>query len=334
MWGDPWFVADALRRAVAGRLDLAGYGPQGAPWQSVAAWPAARLRRYGLAEGGPPVLIVPAPIKDASIWDLVPRASVVRRLIEAQLPVFLLEWLEDGDPGRFAVPTIERAVASCGGAVVLVGHSLGGTLAAIFAAARPERVRGLVLAEAPLAFTPRSGRLATAARLAPNGAAWLGHGRVPGSLLTVQAILSMPDEFVWYCRLDGLAAAGDRDAANLHLRVMRWSYAEFAMSSRLYRCILGELLRKDAFACGRLRIDGRLVRPADIACPVLAMIDPHSALVPPAAVLPPLAATRGRVELLRYGGDVGVALRHVGVLVGASAHRTLWPRAARWIAGL
>ena len=30
--------------------------------------------------------------------------------------------------------------------------------------------------------------------------------------------------------------------------------------------------------------------------------------------------------LLEYGGDVGVALQHVGVLVGRSAHRDLWPQ--------
>jgi polyhydroxyalkanoate synthase subunit PhaC len=36
--------------------------------------------------------------------------------------------------------------------VVLAGHSLGGTLAAIFPSLHPERVRGLALLEAPTKF--------------------------------------------------------------------------------------------------------------------------------------------------------------------------------------
>ena len=34
--------------------------------------------------------------------------------------------------------------------------------------------------------------------------------------------------------------------------------------------------------------------------------------------------------LLRYEGDVGVSLQHVGVLVGRNAHARLWPQITRW----
>src|SRR3546814_9678030 len=49
----------------------------------------------------------------------------------------------------------------------LAGHSLGGTLAAIFSTLHPERVRGLVLLEAPLHFGPDGGAFAPLVAAAP-----------------------------------------------------------------------------------------------------------------------------------------------------------------------
>jgi polyhydroxyalkanoate synthase len=43
-------------------------------------------------------------------------------------------------------------------------------------------------------------------------------------------------------------------------------------------------------------------------------------------VRPVLDVIAGPRVVLEYPGDVGVALQHVGVLVGATAHRELWPR--------
>lgn len=36
-------------------------------------------------------------------------------------------------------------------------------------------------------------------------------------------------------------------------------------------------------------------------------------------------------ELAAYPGDVGVALQHVGPLVGRNAHRDIWPRVFAWL---
>jgi polyhydroxyalkanoate synthase len=52
----------------------------------------------------------------------------------------------DASGGQY-LPTAVDAIAGDGGGerVLLAGHSLGGTLAAIFATLNPDRVRGLVL---------------------------------------------------------------------------------------------------------------------------------------------------------------------------------------------
>jgi polyhydroxyalkanoate synthase len=61
--------------------------------------------------------------------------------------------------------------------------------------------------------------------------------------------------------------------------------------------------------------------------PVTTVFAPRSAVIPPASVVPVHEAAASPDKLLlEYRGDVGVALQHVGVLVGRAAHRDLWPR--------
>ena len=132
MWEQPWRQADCLRRSFGDWLDAAGFGPREHPWTEAASSSAGRVRHYRTAPAKPArvaVLIVPAPIKRAYIWDLGPEASAVRRLIEAGLDVFLLEWRDapEAPIGRFATRTIDWAVEAVtqesGRRVALAGHS-------------------------------------------------------------------------------------------------------------------------------------------------------------------------------------------------------------------
>ena len=78
-------------------MDAVGLGPVETPSEVVASWPGVRLRAYAdPGAGGPAVLIVPAPIKRAYIWDLVPWASVVRRCLDGGMLVHLAEWTPPG----------------------------------------------------------------------------------------------------------------------------------------------------------------------------------------------------------------------------------------------
>jgi polyhydroxyalkanoate synthase len=43
------------------------------------------------------------------------------------------------------------------------------------------------------------------------------------------------------------------------------------------------------------------------------------------------ATASPRKELLEYHGDQGVALRHVGVLIGHAARTVVWPKIIDWI---
>jgi polyhydroxyalkanoate synthase len=92
------------------------------------------------------------------------------------------------------------------------------------------------------------------------------------------------------------------------------------------------LYRENQFMRGALRIGRQRIAAEHVRAPLVSIVDARCRLVPPRAVLPFHHAVGSRVrKLLWYRGDTGVALRHVGPLVGEGAHKRLWPDVMRWI---
>jgi polyhydroxyalkanoate synthase len=329
-------MLDAARRRTGRLLAAAGWGPRTTPSTVVDVAPGVRLHTY--VDTGHPVLLVPAPIKRAYLWDLEPAVSVVAHALRRGLRPFLVEWTDqpdDADLGlthhadtllRACLDTVTARTGSSTAAVA--GHSLGGTLAAILAARRPERVAALAVLEAPLRFGEAAGSFAPlVATTPPSTLRRLARGGVPGAFLDVVSATAAPREFASEPRIDRWRSLADPAALRTHLRVLRWASDELRMPGALFRDVVEQLYRDDAFARGTLRIAGEQVGPATLAAPLTTVYAPRSAVIPPSSVVPVHeAATSTDKLLLEYGGDVGVALQHVGVLVGRTAHRDLWPR--------
>lgn len=315
-------------------LDVAGSGPVETPYSVVHSEAGLKLRRYADGEGsGPSVLIVPAPIKRPYIWDLAPEVSAVRRCLDAGARVFLADW--QAAPPQFGLGDYaERLIVACldaagSGPTILLGHSLGGLFTAIFAALRPERVRGLALFAAPLHFGPHTRAFNT--MVAGLQAQHLPE-RLPGSFLSMASFNAAPENFGWERWMDGALSLADPSGLRTHLQVERWMLDEFALPRRLVGELAALIVREDRFARGLLEIDARIAAPSHLAAPLLCVVDPRCTLVPAAAVLPVFeAAASTDKTLLHYERDVGVALQHVGPLVSRRAHESLWPPIVRWI---
>lgn len=326
-----WFKPlDSLRRVQGAMLDAAGLGPRETDFSVVHRERGLALRDYGGEASGPQVLIVPAPIKRPYIWDLAPEVSAVRRCLDAGLRVFMADW--QSAPPRFGLAEFaERLVlrsleATGSGPAFLLGHSLGGLFAAIFAALHPQRVRGLVLLAAPLNFgaaAPAFLRMADAldADELPDS--------LPGSALAMASFNAAPGAFGWERWADGALSFADPQKLRAHLQVERWALDEFALPRALVADLVGPVIRENRFARGELQIGARGADPRAISAPLLCVIDPQCEIVSPQTVLPVLEGLDK--TLLEYERDTGVALQHVGPLVSQRAHASLWPRITRWM---
>jgi polyhydroxyalkanoate synthase subunit PhaC len=330
----PFFsLSDAFRTSVGEMLESAGCGPHETAWDRI-EHSDFRIRRYAQTAANPSAaLIVPAPIKRPYIFDLLPNVSVVRRLIEAGLAVYLYEWPEDQDGKQNLQSSIrslclaaESIAAEHRGPSTFVGHSLGGTLAALTASIEPQLVSKLVLVEAPLKFGEQIGALGPIVLYSPT----LPCGSVPGSLLDLASVVAAPDEFVVERYGDSCLSLLNPEALAIHVAVVRWSLDEFAPSSQLIEDVIQLLYREDRFARNELHLLGRSARSDSLTrIPVAAIVNHASRVFPPSSALGALK----NPSIFPYQPEVGVALQHVGALVGRQAHRELWPKVIGWLRG-
>jgi polyhydroxyalkanoate synthase subunit PhaC len=338
---------DRMRRRRGESLDRVGYGPQSTASEILLDTPLFRLHAYGGDSNAPVALIVPAPIKRHYIWDLAPQRSVVQRALRSGLRLFLIEWKDPQDHAGAAGldeyadtligQCIDEIVRRSGKApLFLLAHSLGGVLTTIYAALHPERVAGLVLIETPLHFALATGSFRSLLAVAPAAAEVTRvFQNVPGSVLSMASLTASPTTFALERYADLVASMPSREAMRVHLQVERWTLDEAAMAPQLFEQVVEQLYREDLFYRGSLSVSGRTLGPRDVRAPMLAVYDPRSRIIPPASVIAfQEAAASTAKHLSAYHGDVGVGLAHVGVLVGASAHRQLWPEIFEWMHGI
>lgn len=343
LWTLQFAGLDLARRAEGRALDAAGFGPKEQAYELAATGTHWRLRAYrgDDAPDAAPLLIVASPIKRSYIWDLAPDLSPTALCLRQGLRVYLLEWLEPApETSGAGLADYTKAVVDAAALVAaathgrgpfLMGHSLGGTVAAIAAARDPRAFGGLVLLGAPLCFEPAVSRFRDALVAAIPGDL-SGDGFVPGSLLSYASAVASPQTFVWGRWLDAAVNAGDRRALEVHARIDRWALDEARLPARLVRDIVLGLYRDNSFGRGTLVLDDRSVGPKDLDLPVLVVQNTADDVAPPASIAPALRVLpTADACLLSYPGEQGCALQHLGLLVGQAAHAQLWPQIVAWL---
>jgi polyhydroxyalkanoate synthase subunit PhaC len=333
---------DRVRQAQADVLLAYGLGPMECDYSVLASGPHWRLRSYESADGWASVFIVAAPIKRPYIWDIDPELSVIRYCLRQQLSVYLIEWT----PATHGQGTVgldeyaDQAISEClartvnrtrGRKLFLMGHSLGGTLAAIHAARHPHQLQGLVLLGAPLCFQRGVSRFGDALASLETLALFDGDV-VPGSVLSQASALASPSAFVWERLMDAVVSMADPRAMAIHARVERWALDEVPLPALLVHQIFQWLYREDRFCRGTLRIGNRDIGPSSLRLPILAVVNAADDVAPPASVTRFADAIADRdVRIITYSGEFGVGLQHLALLVGREAYAHVWPEVISWL---
>jgi polyhydroxyalkanoate synthase subunit PhaC len=332
---------DVLRRAQGDAFAALGLGPDESRYRVVAAGSHWRLRDYAEQGGAPALLIIAAPIKRPYIWDLAPSVSAIRYCLQRHFHVYLLEWLpaardsankgleEYTDAICECVKEISRAAANT--PLFLIGHSLGGTLSAIFAASARERPRGLVLLGAPLSFEPETSHFRDAlVSLVPS--TFSETDTCPGSLLSHMSALASPGTFIWSRLMDAAFSISDRHALDIHARVERWALDEVPLPGKLVQQIIEWLYRENRFCRGTLKVGRTFVGPSSLSIPTLAVLNTADEVASLTSIKPFTdAMPAGYVRIIEYLGEVGTCLQHLGILVGREAYARVWPEIIAWL---
>ncbi len=309
-----------------------------------------RLYRYRpVAENGPrlgPMLILHGLVGRQSVTDLEPRRSLVLRLLEAGVDLFVVDW---GNPGRAeqcndftdyaehhlgdAIAAVRAASGAAG--VVLFGVCEGGVFAACHAARHPGTVRGLALAVTPIDFhadkaDPQPGLLNVWIRSLP--APLLADlvdetGNLSGQLTGALFQQLVPARTLAKYSSGLAALADDAEALDTFLRMEKWLADRPDHPGAAAKEWLIGLYRENRLVRGEFLIAGEPVDLAAIACPVLNIFGAEDHIIPPLC-----SRALGGILAGRDYQELEVPTGHAGVFVSRRAQQTVAPALARWLA--
>jgi len=281
-----------------------------------------------------PVLISYAYINRPFIMDLYDEVSVVKRLIDAGLDVWMIDW---GYPKRsdkffkiidyidyidFSVDFIkkERGVSY----ITLHGYCLGATLAVIYSSLNPKKVKNLVLQAGPVNFHTENTITLWAMHINPVKIS-RALGNMPGELLNIAFLLVEPVK-LGLKYLNVIDNAGNKKLIKDFFYMDHWIFDSPAVPGYVYEEQISKWYHKNELIRGEYELDGKKVDLNNITMPVLAIIAEKDNLTPPETTLPFLEKIPSKDKKVLVS-DKG----HVGLTVSKSSHKKIWPEAVNWI---
>ncbi|WP_114577617.1 class III poly(R)-hydroxyalkanoic acid synthase subunit PhaC [Saliphagus sp. LR7] len=285
-----------------------------------------------------PILIVYALINKPYILDLQPDRSVVRRLLEAGFDVYMIDWGEPSKLDRSLTleDYVTRYIDNCADvvrdrsdqdAINLLGYCMGGTMAAMYAALYPEKVRNLGLMAAGLCFAGDGGVLELwgAEDYYEPGVVTDTFDNVPAEFLDVGFALMDPvaNNVTKYVRFyDNVE---DEEFVENFARMERWLDEGIDVAGATYEQFIADIYQENRLIDGDLSLGGERVDLDNIEMPVLQIVAEYDHLVPPGASKPfNEAIPSDDTEVMEF------ATGHIGMSVSSRSHAELWPEVCDW----
>jgi polyhydroxyalkanoate synthase len=289
-------------------------------------WKLLRYRRSSPARFETPVLFVPSLINRHYVLDLLPGKSFAEWLVAQGHDVYCIDWGTPGPEDKFlsfddvADRYLGRAIRKTGAPPHVLGYCMGGTLAAIHAAAHPRSMASLVALAAPVRFSEAGmlGLWTQSPQFEPKSLV-AALGNVPWQLL--QSSFHMLRPTLNLSKLVHMIdRAWDDEFLDGFLAIETWGNDNVSFPGEVWRTWVEELYRGDAFARGELALSGKPALMQSVKCPLLVVTFEHDTIVPRPSALPllELASSPDKQELHLSGG-------HVGAVVSRGAAKKLWP---------
>jgi len=295
-----------------------------------------------------PVLIVYAFVNRYYILDLQPDKSVVRKLLDEGLDVYIIDWGYPSGADRYltlddyvngylnnAVDRIRKK--SKVDNITLMGVCQGGTLSVMYAALHPHKVKNLVTLVTPINFDTDNGLLHIWAKSLDVDKIVDYYGIVPGDLLNVGFLLTDPFRLMIdkYAGLfDRIEYESDDEASRLRneetvknfLRMEKWIFDSPDQAGETYRQFMKDCYQKNLLIKNQMKLDGKSIDMKKITMPLLNIMAETDHLVPNAASIPlndAVSSTDKETFVFPTG--------HIGIFVGSKSQKEVCPRIAQWL---
>ncbi len=284
-----------------------------------------------------PLVISYALVNRWEMMDLQPDRSLVRRLVEAGIDLYVIDWgyatvvdryktMGDYINGNLddAIDFVRQKHGL--DKVNLLGVCQGGTFSVIYTALHPHKIKNLITMVTPIDFSDDQGLLFRWSRKMDVDEIVDGfHGVVPGDFLNISFDLLKPMSKVK--KLMGLPElAQDKKRLENFMRMEKWVADGPAQAGETYRQFIKDFYQANKLYEGKFELDGESVDLKQIDMPLLNIYATADHLVPPPCTIPLNDKVSSQdKELYDFPGG------HIGVFVGGRSQKVLAPTIAEWL---
>jgi polyhydroxyalkanoate synthase len=295
-----------------------------------------------------PVLIVYAFVNRYYILDLQPDKSVVKKLLDEGLDLYIIDWGHPSGADRYltlgdyvngyindSVDLISKR--SGPDKITLFGVCQGGTLSAMYASLYPEKVKNLVTLATPVNFDTDKGLLHIWAKNLDVDKLVDFYGIVPGDLLNAGFLLTDPfrlmiDKYVGLFERIGFESDNEEcklrneETVRNFLRMEKWIFDSPDQAGEAFRQFIKDCYQKNLLIKNKMELDGKKINLKNINMPLLNVMAETDHLVPNDASIPLNdAVSSSDKEMLVFPTG------HIGIFVGGKSQKEVCPRIAAWL---
>jgi polyhydroxyalkanoate synthase len=283
-----------------------------------------------------PVLICFALVNRPYVLDLQPDRSLIRRLLESGLTVYLIDWGSPDESER-RVDLAEYIEQHLGGSVEhirsnhggqpldLLGVCQGGVLSLCYAALHPQDVANLITLTTPVDFHTEDNLLSKWVRGLDTDLI-AASGNVSGEILNGMFLALMPLRLTQLKYVQLLTGRPDQRAVEDFVRMEKWIFDSPPQAAVALAQFVRWFYQENRFMRGSLEIGSQVVRLDGIRQPVLNLFALEDHIVPPAAS----SALRGRIGSADYT-ECAIATGHIGMYVSRAARTEIPATIIEWL---
>jgi polyhydroxyalkanoate synthase len=294
-----------------------------------------------------PVLVVYALVNRYYILDLQPDKSVIKKLLNEGLDVYVIDWGYPKGSDKYLTLNdyINDYIHNCVNKIkeahkidkiTLLGVCQGGTFSIMYSALHPENVKNLVTLVAPVDFSTDRCALNVWARSLDIDKLVDYYGIIPGDLLNSAFLLLDPfrlliDKYVGMfdkidCENDESCLKANEENMRNFLRMEKWIFDSPDQAGEAYRQFIKDCYQKNLLIKNEMMIGGKKINLNDIKMPLLNIMAEFDHLVPTEESKPLLGAVSStdKEEMIFPTG-------HIGIFVGSKSQKNVCPYIAQWL---
>ncbi len=284
-----------------------------------------------------PLLITYALINRETMLDLQPGRSVVERLLDHGIDLYMIDWGYPTRKDRFLgfddhingymdniIDFIRhhRQIEK----VNLMGICMGGTFSVIYAALHPQKVKNLVTTVTPTHFDTDKGLLHLWMKRIDVDRMVDTFGNLPADLMNFGFLLLNPARLMIDKYVGFMDHMDDQAFTENFIRMEKWIFDSPDLPGEVFRQFIKDCYQGNKLIKNELRVGGQRVDLQKLTMPLLNIYGKYDHLVPPEAC-DRLTSSVGSEDT----EDVCLDTGHIGIYVSSKYQRAFAPKIAEWL---